>query len=207
MNIKIPDHPLATHYLTCLRDKTTQPELFRTISKRLTTLIVMEATRNLLLEPKTIQTPMEECIGAVIGEGITAVPVLRAGLGMLDPILEYFPNVSVGYIGLERDHTTAIASSYYSKLPPNMHNRLNLILDPMLATGGSAINAINRVKEAGAKHIIMVCIVASPEGVERVNKIHPDVDIYTADLDRELNAQKYILPGLGDFGDRLYGTE
>jgi uracil phosphoribosyltransferase len=207
MNIKVIDHPLVKHYLTYLRDKTSQPELFRAISKRLTTILVLEATRGLSINPKAVTTPMEDYAGAIIGEGITAVPILRAGLGMLDPVLEYFPSVSVGYIGLERDHTTAIASTYYSKLPPNMSDRLTLILDPMLATGGSATNAINSVKAAGARRIVMVCIIAAPEGVTELNKIHPDVDIVAAGLDRELNAQKYILPGLGDYGDRLYGTE
>jgi uracil phosphoribosyltransferase len=207
MLINVLDHPLASHYLTQLRDKQTPPDRFRALTNRLTLLLVVEATRNLRLQPLTVATPMESHIGSELAEGLTVVPVLRAGLGMLDPIVDLFPDVSVGYIGLERDHATAVASSYYAKLPPNMHRRLTLVLDPMLATGGSASNAIERVIMGGANRVAMLCMVAAPEGVDRVNRDHPDVPIYTAALDRELNDRKYILPGLGDFGDRLYGTE
>ena len=207
MSINVIEHPLASHYLTVLRDKDTTPDSFRALTKRLTVLLVIEATRQLRMSPRTVQTPMEEYDGRELAEGLTVVPVLRAGLGMLDPIVEFFPDVSVGYIGLERDHATAIASAYYAKLPPKMNNRLTLVLDPMLATGGSASDAIARVKAAGADRVVMLCIVAAPEGVRRLNAEHPDVPIFTAGLDRELNARKYILPGLGDFGDRLYGTE
>jgi uracil phosphoribosyltransferase len=207
MNIHVLEHPLAAHYLTQLRDRRTEPDEFRVLTKRLTVLLVVEATRTLRLETKMVETPMESHNGRQLVQGITVVPVLRAGLGMLDPIVEFFPDVSVGYIGLERDHVTAVASSYYAKLPPNMAGRLTLVVDPMLATGGSASDAIARVKTAGSNSIAMLCMVAAPEGVTRLNADHPDVPIYTAGLDRQLNAQKYILPGLGDFGDRLYGTE
>ena len=142
----------------------------------------------------------------VLDDSLVAVPVLRAGLGMLEPIVEFFPDVSVGYIGLERDEATAIASSYYAKLPPRMNGRTTLVLDPMLATGGSASQAIGTVKAAGAGAVLMLSIVAAPEGVAAVNAAHPDVRLFTAGLDRGLDARKYILPGLGDFGDRLYGT-
>lgn len=206
MNITVLDHPLAVHYLTQLRDKGTPPDSFRVLTKRLTTLLVVEATRDLSLSPSTVETPMETFAGSKLAQGLTVVPVLRAGLGMLDPIVELFPDVSVGYIGLERDHTTAVASSYYAKLPPNMQGRLTLVLDPMLATGGSASNALTRVKAAGARQVAMLCMVAAPEGVRVVNEGHPDVPIFTAGLDRQLNDRKYVLPGLGDFGDRLYGT-
>lgn len=207
MNITVLQHPLATHFLTHLRDQSTKPSLFRLLTKRITVLLAIEAARSLALRPKQIDTPLEAHQGNVLDDPIVAVPVLRAGLGMLDPIVEFFPDVSVGYIGLERDHATAIASSYYAKLPPKMAGRTALVLDPMLATGGSAAHAISTVKEAGAGHILMLSIVAAPEGVARLSSVHPDISLYTAALDRELNDLKYILPGLGDFGDRLYGTQ
>ena len=207
MNVHVLQHPLATHFLTHLRDEMTKPSLFRLLTKRLTVLLALEATQTLETRQREIQTPMEPFTGPVLAEAIVAVPVLRAGLGMLDPIVEFFPDVSVGYIGLERDHTTAVASSYYAKLPPKMDGRTTLVLDPMLATGGSASQAIDTVKEAGAGQVIMLSIVAAPEGIDYLNTEHPDVAVYTAGLDRELNALKYILPGLGDFGDRLYGTQ
>ncbi|MEO7719150.1 MAG: uracil phosphoribosyltransferase [Capsulimonas sp.] len=207
MTITILDHPLAAHYITQLRDKTTEPAKFRSLTKKLTLMLIIEATRQLPTIPHSVETPMETYAGSRLSDGLIAVPILRAGLGMLDPLLELFPNVSVGYIGLERDHATAVASSYYTKLPPKIGERTALVLDPMLATGGSASNAIARVKEAGAKRILMLSIVAAPEGVALLNQDHPDVAIFSAGLDRELNENKYILPGLGDFGDRLYGTE
>ena len=207
MNVQILQHPLASHFLTHLRDETTKPSLFRLLTKRLTVLLALEATQALETRPREIATPMEPFTGPVLAEPIVAVPVLRAGLGMLDPIVEFFPDVSVGYIGLERDHATAVASSYYAKLPPRMDGRTTLVLDPMLATGGSAAQAIATVKEAGAGRVLMLSIVAAPEGVAHLNTAHPDVLIYTAGLDRGLDARKYILPGLGDFGDRLYGTQ
>ncbi|BDI31846.1 uracil phosphoribosyltransferase [Capsulimonas corticalis] len=207
MPITVLDHPLAAHYLTLLRDKSTEPAKFRTLTKKLTLLLIVEATRGLTTVPATVETPMEAYSGRKLGGGLIAVPILRAGLGMLDPLLELFPDVSVGYIGLERDHATAVAASYYAKLPPKIGGRTTLVLDPMLATGGSASNAIARIKEAGAGPILMLSIVAAPEGVARLNEDHPDVAVFSAGLDRELNDRKYILPGLGDFGDRLYGTE
>ncbi len=207
MNVRVLQHPLAAHFLTHLRDRTTKPALFRLLTKRLTVLLAIEATQALALRPRWVQTPMEDLEASVLDEQLVAVPVLRAGLGMLDPIVEFFPEVSVGYIGLERDHSTAVASSYYAKLPPVMTGRTTLVLDPMLATGGSAAQAIATVKAAGAGRVLMLCIVAAPEGVQTLNHAHPDVEIYTAGLDRTLDSRKYILPGLGDFGDRLYGTE
>ena len=207
MPLKILQHPLAAHFLTHLRDRTTKPANFRLLTKRLTVLLALEATRELATRPRAIETPMEALDSPILDDSLVAVPVLRAGLGMLDPLVEFFPDVSVGYIGLERDHETAVASSYYAKLPPQMNGRTTLILDPMLATGGSASQAITRVKEAGAGRVLMLCIVAAPEGVARLDADHPDVDVFTAGLDRGLNDVKYILPGLGDFGDRLYGTE
>ena len=207
MNITTLDHPLAKHFLTHLRDETTRPANFRLLCKRLTVLLALEATRDLTLRPRAIRTPLEPLDSPVLDDPLVAVPILRAGLGMLDPIVEFFPDVSVGYVGLERDHETAVASAYYAKLPPQMNGRTTLVLDPMLATGGSAAQAIDTLKAAGAGRILMLCLVAAPEGVARLNRDHPDVQIWTAGLDRELNELKYILPGLGDFGDRLYGTQ
>ena len=193
--------------MTHLRDQTTKPANFRLLTKRLTVMLAIEATQHLALRPRAIETPLEPLDSPVLDDPLVAVPILRAGLGMLDPIVEFFPDVSVGYIGLERDHKTAVASAYYAKLPPDMNGRTTLILDPMLATGGSASQAIATVKAAGAGRVLMLCLVAAPEGVALLNADHPDVPLFTAGLDRELDARKYILPGLGDFGDRLYGTE
>ena len=205
MKIELVDHPLARHFVTHLRDVHTKPALFRTIASHLTTLVVLEATKNLPTAPKSIETPLEPMQSDVLAGGLVAVAILRAGLSMLDPVTDLFPDVSVGYIGLARDHTTAIASNYYCKLPP-LKGRTVLVVDPMLATGGSAIQAVDEIKREGGQSIRLLCIVAAPEGVLAVNAAHPDVPIFSAALDRELNDRKYILPGLGDFGDRLYGT-
>jgi uracil phosphoribosyltransferase len=206
MPIHIVEHPLAKHLVTHLRDTTTRPALFRTISNHLTVLLALEATRDLPTRTRPVETPLETVEGTILDKGLIVVPILRAGLGMLGPIVELFPEVTVGYIGLARDETTAIASPYYCKLPP-IRDRVTLIVDPMLATGGSACQAITAVKEAGATDIRLVCVVAAPEGVQAVEAQHPDVAIIGAALDRELNDRKYILPGLGDYGDRLYGTQ
>jgi uracil phosphoribosyltransferase len=206
MRVTVLDHPLAAHFLTRLRDRNTASATFRVITHRLTTLLALEATRNLVVEPFAVDTPLEPAVGATVAESIVVVPVLRAGLGMLEAFVELIPEVSIGYVGLERDHETAVASAYYSKFPPNLGGRSVFVLDPMLATGGSAANAIDKLKEAGAERVAMVCVIASPEGVTLLNERHPDVRIITAGLDRQLNDKKYILPGLGDFGDRLYGT-
>ncbi len=198
-------HPLAVHVLTHLRDKTTKPALFRTLAREITLLLALEATRDLATEAKTVETPLEPMTGRVLAKPLAIVPILRAGLGMVEPFVDLFPDVSVGYIGLERDHVTAIAHSYYCKLPPLAGRRV-LVVDPMLATGGSAVQALDVVKAAGARDLALVCIVAAPEGVALVNERHPEVPVFAGAVDRELNSRKYILPGLGDFGDRLYGT-
>jgi len=205
MPLHILQHPLGAHVLTHLRDKTTKPALFRTLSYQISLLLALEATRDLATEEKAIDTPMEPMTGRVLSKHLVIVPILRAGLGMLQPFNDTFPDVSVGYIGLERDHQTAVARSYYCKLPPLEGTRV-VVVDPMLATGGSAVQAVSVVKAAGAKEIVFVCIVSSPEGVAAMQAAHPEVPIHTGALDRALNAKKYILPGLGDFGDRLYGT-
>ncbi|MEO5959882.1 MAG: uracil phosphoribosyltransferase [Opitutaceae bacterium] len=209
MPLRVLDHPLAAHIITHLRDKTTKPATFRTLAYQISLLLAIEATSDLETEPKEIDTPLERVTGRVIShEPLVVVPILRAGLGMVQPFGDIFPDVSVGYIGLERDHTTAKARSYYCKLPPlaGAAGRHVFVVDPMLATGGSAVAALNIVKEHGASNPTLVSIVSSPEGVAEVEKHHPGTVIHTAALDRELNAKKYILPGLGDFGDRLYGT-
>jgi len=203
--LHVLQHPLGAHVLTHLRDKTTKPALFRTLSYQISLLLALEATRDLATEDKPIETPMEAMTGRVLARPLVIVPILRAGLGMVQPFQDNFPDVSVGYVGLERDHSTAVARSYYCKLPP-LDGRRVLVIDPMLATGGSAAQALDVVKTAGAKELGFICIVASPEGVAKIEQAHPDVPIYAGALDRELNGRKYILPGLGDFGDRLYGT-
>ncbi len=205
MPLDLLDHPLAAHVLTELREKDTPPNRFRQLARVLTTLLVLEATRDMPLRAKNVATPIEECEGAELGQNLAVVPILRAGLGMLEPTVELFPNVAVGYIGLERHEDTAIARSYYSKLP-NLEGKFTLCLDPMLATGGSAAQAVSLIKNHGAATIVMVCVVAAPEGLAAFEAAHPDVRVVSAAKDRCLNAQKYIVPGLGDFGDRLYGT-
>ena len=204
--LHVLDHPLAAHVITHLRDKTTKPATFRTLCYQISLLLAVEATRTLPTVEKAIETPLEALTGRVLpAEPLVVVPILRAGLGMVQPFLDIFPDVSVGYIGLERDHTTAIARSYYCKLPPLAGRRV-LLVDPMLATGGSAVKAIDVIRAQGGADVTLVSIVSSPEGVAEVVAHYPKLPIFTSALDRELNARKYILPGLGDFGDRLYGT-
>jgi uracil phosphoribosyltransferase len=206
MPLHVLDHPLAAHIITHLRDKTTKPATFRTLAYQISLLLAIEATASLETEPKPIDTPLERMTGRILAhETLVVVPILRAGLGMVQPFTDIFPDVSIGYVGLERDHTTAKARSYYCKLPP-LAGRHVFVVDPMLATGGSAAQALTVVKENGAVDPTLVSIVSAPEGVAEVEKHHPGTVIHTAALDRELDARKYILPGLGDFGDRLYGT-
>jgi uracil phosphoribosyltransferase len=203
--VTLLDHPLAAHILSHLRDRTTKPATFRTLSHQIGLLLALEATRDLPIKLRRIETPLEPLDTPVLAQALAIVPILRADLGMLQPYTDLFPDVSVGYVGLERDHTTAVARSYYCKLPPVAGKRV-LCVDPMLATGGSAVQALNMLKAAGATDIRLVCIVSAPEGIAAVEAAHPDVTIITAAVDRELNPQRYIVPGLGDFGDRLYGT-
>ncbi len=205
MPLHVVQHPLAQHLLAGLRDKTATPENFRRLSSTLTTMLVLEATRNLKSVEQSIETPIKTTMVRVLAEGLAVVPVLRAGLGMLEPVVDLFPDVAVGYIGLERNENTAVARSYYSKLP-DLSNRFTLCVDPMLATGGSAAQAVSLIKGHGAKRVVMVCVVAAPEGVAKLESVHPGIDIYTAALDEGLNEKFYIVPGLGDYGDRLYGT-
>ena len=205
MGLTVVDHPLAGHLLSALRDRATSPPVFRSLTRRLTLALVLEATRDLPTEPRSVRTPLEEAEGSRLAPSLVAIPILRAGLGMLEAVTDTFPNVSVGYIGLERDDRTLQPTSYYEKLPA-LEGKPVLLLDPMLATGGSAVRAAVSIKSGGPSSLRMVCIVAAPEGVRAMRESHPDVDIYAAALDRQLDENGYILPGLGDFGDRLYGT-
>ena len=204
--LKVVDHPLVHDALAELRDARTAPPAFRRAANRISVLLAAEALRDVPVSPAVVTTPLGPADGRVVESDVVVVPVLRAGLGMLDAVLELLPTARVGHIGLQRDEATAIASRYYSKLPPNLMDSFVLMIDPMLATGGSAAAAIDLIKAAGARTIRMICIVSAPEGVKLLENRHPDVVIYTPVIDRELNAHKFIVPGLGDFGDRLYGT-
>ena len=206
MPVHIVDHPLVHDALVTLRDKTTTPEQFRRAATRISVLLIAEALRDLTPQPVTVETPLGPASGRRAGSDVVVVPVLRAGLGMLDAVLELVPSARVGHIGLQRDEMTAVASQYYSKLPSRLDRSYVLMIDPMLATGGSAVAALDLLQKAGAQVIRMICIVAAPEGVALVEQHHPNVAIYTPVVDEKLNDQKYIVPGLGDFGDRLYGT-
>jgi uracil phosphoribosyltransferase len=205
VSVTVVDHALAAHLLTSLRDETTSPPVFRTLAKRLALALVLEAIRDLPVRRIPVRTPLEETEGAVLAD-LVAVPILRAGLGMLEAVTELVPEVAVGYIGLERDEASLRPQSYYRKLP-EVAARHVLVLDPMLATGGSGSAAVAAVKEGGPASIRFVCVVAAPEGIDKMAADHPDVPIVAAAIDRQLNEQGYILPGLGDFGDRLFGTE
>ncbi len=205
MPLTVLNHALGGHLLAQLRDETTPPPRFRTLTRALTQILVVEATRHLPTRAQVVRTPLEDTLAQVLDAPLAAVPVLRAGLGMLDAVLELLPEATVGYVGLERDETTAVASAYYCKLPA-LQGRTVLLLDPMLATGGSAASAVRQLMAAGASDLQLLCMVAAPEGVKYLEAEFPDMHIVTAALDRELNEKRYILPGLGDFGDRLFGT-
>jgi len=204
--LHIVNHPLVHDALMELRDVRTQPPEFRRAANRISVLLAAEALKDVPSRPHTVETPLGPAAGLAVGGDVVVVPVLRAGLGMLDAVLELLPAARVGHIGLQRDEATAIASKYYTKLPRELAASYVLMIDPMLATGGSAVAAIDLLKAAGARTLRMICIVAAPEGVALVEQHHPDVEVYTPVIDRQLNSHKYIVPGLGDFGDRLYGT-
>ena len=204
--LHVSRHPLVADCMAGLRDRRTAPEEFRVLARKIITLLLYEATADLPARSGTVETPLSPAPAAWIESEVVAVPVLRAGLGLLGPVLELLPKVSVGYIGLERDEETAVARIYYQKLPP-LAGKVPLLLDPMLATGGSGARALDLIKEAGGAEPRFVCVVAAPEGVKVVEERHPEVKIYAAALDDELNARSYIVPGLGDFGDRLFGTQ
>lgn len=206
MTTDLSTHPLVQHYLTILRDRKTNASEFRRCCKGMTEVIMVEAAKLLSLDAVEVTTPLEVTEGAQLSPGVVFVPILRAGLGMLDPAMGIIPGSSVGYIGLERNEDTAESNCYYSKMPDLSASSQVFVLDPMLATGGSAVQCVDQVKAHGAKKVNMVCIIAAPEGIAAFEAAHPDVTIIAGKIDRELNNQKYILPGLGDFGDRLFNT-
>ena len=205
MPLIVSKHPLVADSLRGLRDSSTPPDEFRVLARKVITLLLYEATADLPAKKGTVRTPLADAPALTVDQEVVAIPVLRAGLGLLAPVLELLPRVSVGYIGLERDEETAVARIYYKKLP-RLKGKIPLLLDPMLATGGSAAQALDLIKEAGGVDTRMVCIVAAPEGVKVLEQRHPEVAVYTAALDDYLNDRAYIVPGLGDFGDRLFGT-
>lgn len=206
MPVHLVQHPIAQDALISLRDRATTPSEFRRLTHRLSLLLAIEATRKLPMTLARVETPLEAAKGEVLDADVVVVPVLRAGLGMVDAVLELLPHARVGHIGLQRDEATAVAARYYLRLPQDLKDCTALVVDPMLATGGSAVSAISLLQTAGARDIRLICIVAAPEGIAAVEQAYPLVPIFTPAVDRELNAQKFILPGLGDFGDRLYGT-
>ncbi len=206
-NLSVTGHPLVQHKLSILRDRATPTKIFKELVEEIAMLMAYEATSDLSLEPVSVDTPLERMTAQrVSGKKLTLVPILRAGLGMVDGVLRLVPSARVGHIGLYRDHQTLEPVDYYFRVPGDAAERQFFVLDPMLATGGSAVAAVTSLKRAGATRIRFLCLVAAPAGVQRMLAAHPDVHIYAAALDRELNAQGYILPGLGDAGDRIFGT-
>ncbi|MCD8344805.1 MAG: uracil phosphoribosyltransferase [Oscillospiraceae bacterium] len=207
-NITIFDHPLIKHKITLLRDKSTGTKDFRTLIEEIAMLMGYEALRDLPLEEIEVETPICTTKAPVVsGKKLAVVPILRAGLGMVSGILVLVPSAKVGHIGMYRDEVTHIPHEYYCKLPGNIGDRTIIVLDPMLATGGSAVDAINLIKERGGKHIKFMSIIAAPEGLKALSEAHPDVEIYCGNLDEKLNDDCYIVPGLGDAGDRIFGTK
>ncbi len=202
------DHPLIQHKLSIMRDKNTSVKEFRELVSEIAMLMCYEATRDLPLEPVEIETPVAKAtVNRIAGKKLAIVPILRAGLGMVDGMVSMMPNVKVGHIGLFRDPETLEPVKYYFKMPPDIEERDVIVVDPMLATGGSASAAISFLKADGVKHIKLMSIIGAPEGVARMQKDHPDVDIFVAALDERLNDHGYIVPGLGDAGDRIFGTK
>ncbi len=207
-NITILDHPLIKHKISMLRDKNTGTNEFRKLVEEIAMLMGYEALRDLPLEDVEVETPIEKCMTPMLaGKKIAIVPILRAGLGMVEGILSLSPSAKVGHIGLYRDEVTHEPKEYYCKLPNPISERMIIVTDPMLATGGSAVDAINQIKKHGGTSIKFMCIIAAPEGLERLHREHPDVQIFVGQLDRELNDDAYICPGLGDAGDRIFGTK
>ena len=204
--VHLVEHPLVQDILSELRDAKTTPERFRQLAGRISVLLAAEALREIPAVVETVVTPLGPAPSRRVRMDVVLVPVLRAGLGMLPGMLELVPGARVGHIGLQRDERTAVASQYYAKLPQLLENSYVLMIDPMLATGGSAVAALDMLSGAGARNIRLVCIVAAPEGIAAVEKAYPSVPIYTPAIDERLNDQKFIVPGLGDFGDRLYST-
>ena len=207
-NITIFEHPLIQHKISILRDKNTGTNEFRKLVEEIAMLEGFEALGDLPLQDVEIETPIEKCMTPMIsGRKLAIVPILRAGLGMVPGVLALVPSAKVGHIGMYRDEETRIPHEYYGKLPNPIDERIIVVTDPMLATGGSAVDAITQIKEHGGKKIKFMCIIAAPEGVQKLHEEHPDVQIYVGHLDRELNENAYICPGLGDAGDRIFGTK
>jgi uracil phosphoribosyltransferase len=204
--VTVIKHPLVQHNLTRVRDHRTQPQEFRRLLGEIASLMIYEATRSLRVQKISVRTPLENTTGSTLEREIVLVPVLRAGLGMLDPILEIIPHARVGFIGLKREESTLRAHFYHKSLPKELDRCEVILIDPMLATGGSAVAALDFLREQGAKRMRMVSLVSAPEGIARVRKSFPTLPIFTAAIDRGLNSLGYILPGLGDAGDRLFGT-
>ena len=205
--LKVFDHPLIRHKLTIMRDKNTSSKDFRQNLNEIASLMVFEITRDFPVTIKQVDTPLCSCKGYELSRDIVIAPILRAGLGLVQGIQDLIPTAKIAHIGMYRDEKTLLPKPYFEKYPSNINDALVLIVDPMLATGGSSIAAVDRVKMQGAKDIRLVCLVGSPEGVEAVTRAHPDVDIYLAALDDHLNEHGYIVPGLGDAGDRIFGTK
>ncbi|NLJ81127.1 MAG: uracil phosphoribosyltransferase [Firmicutes bacterium] len=206
--VHVINHPLVQHKLTMIRDKETGPKDFRDLVDEVSVLMAYEVTRDMPLEEREVETPMGKMKGRVIaGKKIGIVPILRAGLGMVAGILRLIPTAKVGHIGVYRDPETLLPVEYYCKLPVDVEERSIIVIDPMLATGGSAAAAIGYLKEKGVSSIKLMCLVAAPEGIDLIQREHPDVDIYIAAVDEKLNSHGYIVPGLGDAGDRLFGTK
>lgn len=199
-------HPLVQHNLTRLRDRATQPQEFRRVLGEVAALMLYEATRSFAVRPVSVMTPLARAAGAQLQREVLIVPILRAGLGMMDSILQLIPHARVGFIGLKREETTLRATSYHKSLPKRIAQFETILIDPMLATGGSTVAAMDLLTERGAKHVRLVNLVAAPEGIRHVRRHYPDLPIYTAAIDRKLNERGYILPGLGDAGDRLFGV-
>ena len=207
-NVTILDHPLIQHKISLLRDKNTGTNEFRSLIEEIAMLMGYEALRDLPLKEVKVETPIETCMTPMVaGKKLAVVPILRAGLGMVNGILSLAPSAKVGHIGLYRDETTHEPHEYYCKLPDPIDQRTIVVTDPMLATGGSAVAAIDFIKQHGGKTIKFMCIIAAPEGLKRLKEAHPDIQIYIGHLDRELNEDAYICPGLGDAGDRIFGTK
>jgi uracil phosphoribosyltransferase len=206
--VHVIDHPLIQHKLTYIRDKNTGTKEFRELVDEVATLMAFEITRDMPLKEIEVETPVSTAKSKVLaGKKIGIVPILRAGIGMVDGILKLIPAAKVGHIGLYRDPETLLPVEYYIKLPTDVEERFFIVVDPMLATGGTAVEAIRALKKRGAKQIKLMCLIAAPEGIKAIEENHPDVDIYIAGLDERLNEKGYIIPGLGDAGDRLFGTK
>ncbi len=205
-NVHEMSHPLILHKISMIRDENTTVKQFRELVYEIALLMGYEATRDLDMIEEKVKTPITETVGKFIAKQVALVPILRAGLGMVDALMSIIPAAKVGHVGLYRDHETLEPKEYYCKLPPDIEERQVIVLDPMLATGGSSVAAIDFIKQRGAKRIKLMCIIAAPEGIEAVRNAHPDVEIFIGTVDEKLNEKGYIVPGLGDAGDRLFGT-